>query len=60
MKLKKDIVIPAGTKFTRAPLKTERCGKDHFQTTLGLTDDTVGFIEYSIGPDDEGLDEWFE
>lgn len=59
--LKKDLVIPAGSKFTRAPVKTERAGRGHIQHTFGLTRDTSGDVEYCIADmTPEELAEWFE
>lgn len=57
-RLKKDIVIPAGTIMKQAPSKTERFGDDHFSCTVGLTDDSCGFLEYCL--DDPALSDWFE
>lgn len=59
MVLKKDIVIPAGTVFSRAPVKTERVGDQHFSHIIGLTNDSSGDLTYFIDPDDPALDEWF-
>lgn len=57
-KLKKDIVIPAGTILNQAPSNTVRYGNDHFECTVGLTDDSCGFLTYCL--DGCGMDEWFE
>lgn len=57
-RLKKDIVIPAGTILNRAPTKTERVGDDHFDCVVGLTDDSTGFFTYCV--DDPALSDWFE
>lgn len=57
-RLKKDIVIPVGTILHKAPAKTERYGNDHFSCTVGLTDDSCGFLEYCL--DDPALSDWFE
>ena len=46
----KDIVIPAGTIFTPAPLKTER-SLDHVEHVIGLTDNTYGSLTYCVDPD---------
>ena len=54
--LLKDIVIPKGTIFGPAPVKTTR-GSDCFDAVFGLTKDSSGSIEYYI--DDPALDEWF-
>lgn len=53
MVLIKDIVIPAGTRFMRAPRKTERNGDGHFSAIFGLTDQTAGEINYYIDPDED-------
>ena len=57
-RLKKDIIIPAGTIFKPASQKTERFGNTHFEHTIGLTSDTYGVLTYCI--DNNELDEWFE
>ncbi len=57
-RLKKDIVIPAGTILGTAPTVTRRHGSDHFDCTVGLTDDSCGFFTYCV--DDPKLDEFFE
>jgi hypothetical protein len=67
--LKKDIVIPAGTKFDRAPTKTERVGAGHVDAIFGLSKNTFGLaeikakvVEYSFDGDvdAEVLEEYFE
>jgi hypothetical protein len=60
--LKKDIVIPAGTKFDRAPTKTERVGAGHVDAIFGLSKNTFGVVEYSFDGDvdAEVLEEYFE
>ncbi|HCY85922.1 MAG TPA: hypothetical protein DHV36_12375 [Desulfobacteraceae bacterium] len=57
-RLKKDIVIPAGTILGTAPAKTIRHGGDHFECTVGLTDDSFGSFTYCV--DDPALSDWFE
>jgi hypothetical protein len=59
-RLKKDIVIKAGTIFDTAPKKTTRHGNDHFNCVVGLTNDSAGFFNYCIDEDDKELTEWFE
>jgi hypothetical protein len=49
--LLQDIVIPKGTVFSPAPIKTERC-PDHFECTIGLSKNTSGTITYYLGDDD--------
>lgn len=58
IRLKKDIIIPAGTVMSKAPTKTMRHGDDHFDCVIGLTDDSCGFFNYCLG--DPGLGDWFE
>ena len=58
--LKKDIVIPAGTVFHTASTKTQRFGNSHYEHVIGLTDDSCGFLNYDVDPDDPALGEWFE
>lgn len=58
--LRKDLVIPAGTVFSRSPMKTERFSRDSFSAIFGLTDDTSGDINYNISDDTAALlAEWF-
>ena len=50
----KDIIIPAGTVFNSAPVKTKRFGDDHIQAIIGLSKDSSGSIEYCLdGMDNE-------
>jgi len=58
--LKKDIVIPAGTVFTRAPMETKRYGNGHFEAGIGLSADSSGNIVYCIDDMGEEFKEWFE
>lgn len=60
VKLLKDIVIPAGTIFVDAPVRTLRFGSGHVETVVGLTKNTVGFFNYDICDDKEELKEYFE
>jgi len=55
----KDLVIPAGTIFSDAPVRTDRLGKEHIQATIGLSDNTSGSVLYWCGDDAEELQEWF-
>ncbi len=57
--LLKDIVIPKGTVFDRAPSGTQRFGKDHFSTVVGLSKNTSGEFEYCIDDDKEVMKEYF-
>lgn len=60
-KLKKDIVIPAGTIFNRIPKGSKsQYGKDFFEKSIGLTKDTCGDLRYCVDSDDPSLNEWFE
>jgi hypothetical protein len=59
MRLRKDLVIPAGTIFGQAPWRTVR-NEEHVQASLGLTKNTSGDVIYYIGDDKEALAEWFE
>lgn len=65
-RLKRDIVIPAGTVFGQAPVRTERVVSDEpydgsIETIIGLTRDSFGSLVYSLDPADrEALGEWFE
>lgn len=63
-KLKRDIVIPAGTEFDTAPSKTERFGVGHIDCCIGLTRDVSATLSLCIGGpgDSERTDakEWFE
>ena len=55
--LLKDIVIPKGTVFRTAPVRTDRSGNDHYDCTIGLTKNSCGDFTYCI--DDPKLEEWF-
>lgn len=55
--LLRDIVIPAGTIFHDAPIRTHREPGAYLQATIGLTKDTAGAIEYEVSPD---VDAWFK
>lgn len=59
-KLKKDIVIPAGTEFFPSPCKTVRFQDGHATAHIGLTNDTCGELDYFVDPDDEKMSDWFE
>jgi hypothetical protein len=56
LRLKKDIVIPAGTVFNDAPLKVVRKPGCYVESVIGLTPDAVGFFTC----DTDCGDEWFE
>lgn len=57
-RLKKDIIIPAGTVFGPAPTITTR-SHGHIEHIFGLTLDTSGSVTYCID-NDPYLSEWFE
>jgi len=59
-KLKKDIVIPAGTVFQCCENMVLEAVRDTYTTSIGLTKDSDGEFVYSIDPDDPALDDWFE
>lgn len=60
IRLKKDIVIPAGTILRRAPTVTQRVDDSYFDCTIGLSPNTYGVFEYSLDTDHEILSEYFE
>ena len=59
-RLKKDIVIPAGTIFDCYEDMTLETRGDTYCTTIGLTKDSAGDLIYGIDPSDSELDDWFE
>lgn len=59
MVLLKPIVIPAGTVFSKAPVKSERIGDRHYSHVFGLSPDTSGNVCYFIDPEDRAMDEFF-
>jgi len=60
LRLKKDIIIPAGTILSEAPHTTKRAGVYHYQASVGLSKDTCGSFEYYVDPSDSSLVEYFE
>jgi hypothetical protein len=60
VKLKKDIVIPAGTVFEGIDGLTVDYGSGNYDYTFGLTKDTVGSLIYGVDTSDLALGEWFE
>ncbi len=57
--LLKDLVIPKGTIFNKAP-EQESHGEDSFQADFGLSKNTFGAITYCVDTDFiEELDDWF-
>ena len=59
-RLKKDIIIKAGTIFKTAPSKTVRHGKGHLETSIGLSDDTCGSLVYTLDDSGDMCEEYFE
>ena len=59
VRLKQDILIPAGTIFDEAPRRIEMAS-GHVEFILGLTKDSSGKLLYFIDPNDPALREWFE
>ena len=55
-RLKKDIIIPAGTIFKKAPTKTERQG-NHIDTLFEFNKDSIGFFTCCL---DDDLGDYFE
>ncbi len=60
MRLKKDIVIPAGTIFKPADSIRRTYIKDFYEHILGLTKDSYGDLIYSVDPSDPEIKSWFE
>lgn len=58
-RLKKDIVIPAGSIFDEAPLRIEY-NEGCYSHVVGLTPNSHGDIVYCIDEADKDLSEWFE
>jgi hypothetical protein len=59
-RLKKDVVIPAGTMMSDINGITRRVVNDGFEKVFGLTNDTHGYFTYFIDEDDPEVFEWFE
>jgi hypothetical protein len=57
--LKKPITIPAGTVFNESPSKRVY-GEAHYETTIGLSDNTYGTMTYCIGDDFDIMANYFE
>lgn len=55
----KDIVIPAGTIFHKAPIKTVRHFDNWYNTIIGLSKNTYGTLTYSLDTDEEELKQYF-
>ena len=54
--LLKDLVIPAGTVFDGAPIKTERAEDAFVECVIGLTKNTVGYVTYEVSDE---VKDWF-
>jgi len=59
-RLKKDIVIPAGTVFETAPIVKRNFDDDVVDAIFALTDDTAGICEYAVDWGDPKIGEFFE
>jgi len=46
--LKKDIIIPAGTVFTTAPIITRRVGEGHYMADIEMNPDSTAFFSLDI------------
>ena len=60
LKLKKDIVIPAGTMFHNCDGSSVYYDEENYETTIGLTEGSFGNLVYSVEPMDKEINEWFE
>lgn len=60
VRLKKDIIIPAGTVFNDVKGLVVEYGRDNYEHTLGLTKDSHGSLIYGLDRADPALEEWFE
>jgi hypothetical protein len=55
--LLRDIIIPAGTVFTDAPVRSDRTPGEFVDCVIGLTKNTCGNFTYESNSDE--LDDWF-
>ena len=68
MRLKKDIVIKAGTIFDTAASEVSRDPEAYVECVFGLTKDSYGIVTYQVGDEGDMLDpkhrrairRWFE
>lgn len=60
IRLKKDIVIPAGTVFRDVRGEKVQYGEGNYEHTLGLTDNSFGTIVYGFDRADPAIWDWFE
>ncbi len=57
--LLKDLIIPKGTVFIDAAVKTERLSSGCMEATIGLPPNTFGTISYWCDEDENELAKWF-
>lgn len=60
IRLKKDIVIPAGTILEHVNNLKVEYGRDNYEHIFGLTKDSSGSMIYGLDRADSALEEWFE
>lgn len=64
LRLKRDLVIPAGTLFGRAPERIDMDDSQFVEATIGLSKNTYGTLLYCAGEpgsdDRKELRRWFE
>ena len=60
VRLRKDVVIPAGTVFNNVDGLKVEYANGNYEHTLGLTKDSSGSLVYGLDPSDPALEEWFE
>ena len=60
IKLKRDIVIPAGTEFECYDGCVSEYQNGNYGHGFGLTNDSYGELVYGFDEDDPGISEWFE
>jgi hypothetical protein len=59
-RLKKDIVIKAGTVFDCIDGRKTQYNNGNYSKLFGLTKNSYGEVIYSMDKDDKNLDEWFD
>lgn len=60
MVLKKDIIIKAGTVFTKAPSMTKRYGEGHIEGLVAMGEDNTISVDVFCNPDSpEEWSDWF-
>jgi len=60
VRLKKDIVIPAGTILEAVGGSSVKYGEGNYECTVGLTKDSAGYFVYGLDPAGPELWDWFE